>query len=136
MAPTIDLDAGADEEDEKLHMISSARAALSSSRAGTSAGVRINRDEEIAAALQADEFTFLINPTTNDEDYGLVQPSQTVILRAYGDDSDDRVLAEAMPRYIVMYEPSREFVRRVEVRVFFSSHQVGWETDLYLMLLS
>jgi len=49
--------------------------------------------------------------------YGLVQPEQSVIVRAYSDDSDDRVLAEIQPRFIVMFEPNQDFVRRIEVRV-------------------
>ncbi|KAF6752030.1 hypothetical protein DFP72DRAFT_462496 [Ephemerocybe angulata] len=47
--------------------------------------------------------------------YGLIPPEQTIIVRAYSDDSDDRVLAELQPRFIVMYEPNMEFIRRVEV---------------------
>jgi len=39
-----------------------------------------------------------------------------VIVRAYSDDSDDQVLAEIKPKYIVMFEPSQDFVRRIEVR--------------------
>ena len=39
-----------------------------------------------------------------------------MIVRAYSDDSDDQVLAEIKPKYIVMFEPSQDFVRRIEVR--------------------
>ena len=49
------------------------------------------------------------------EHYGLVQPEQLVIVRSYGDDTDDQVLAEIRPRFIIMYEPNLEFVRRIEV---------------------
>jgi DNA excision repair protein ERCC-4 len=48
--------------------------------------------------------------------YGLLVPAQTVIVRAYGDDADDRMLAELQPRFIVMYEPNQDFIRRIEVR--------------------
>jgi DNA excision repair protein ERCC-4 len=51
-----------------------------------------------------------------DAHYGLLAPEQTVIVRAYSDDSDDQVLAEIKPKYIVMFEPSQDFVRRIEVR--------------------
>ena len=51
-----------------------------------------------------------------DTHYGLLAPEQTVIVRAYSDDSDDQVLQEIKPRYIVMYEPNLEFIRRIEVR--------------------
>ena len=49
------------------------------------------------------------------EYYGLVQPEQLVIVRTYGDDTDDQVLAEIRPRFIIMYEPNLDFVRRIEV---------------------
>jgi DNA excision repair protein ERCC-4 len=62
----------------------------------------------LEASLPPDEAEF--EPT-----YGLLVPSQTVIVRAYADDSDDRMLAELQPRFIVMYEPNQDFVRRIEV---------------------
>ena len=52
-----------------------------------------------------------------DAHYGLLAPEQTVIVRAYSDDSDDQVLQEIKPRFIVMYEPNLEFIRRIEVRL-------------------
>jgi DNA excision repair protein ERCC-4 len=50
-----------------------------------------------------------------DMDYGLLAPSQTVVVRAYTDDTDDQILAELQPRFIVMFEPNLDFVRRIEV---------------------
>ena len=47
--------------------------------------------------------------------YGLVQPEDTVIVRAYADDSDDMMLMELRPRFVVMFDPSLEFLRRIEV---------------------
>ena len=38
-----------------------------------------------------------------------------MLVHAYSDDSDDRVLAEIQPKYIVMFEPNQDFVRRIEV---------------------
>ena len=73
-------------------------------------------DEELALALSmssVDETAFL---TDFDQFYGLVPPQMTVLVRAYSDDSDDRLLAELEPRFVVMYEPSHEFIRRIEVR--------------------
>jgi len=49
--------------------------------------------------------------------YGLLVPAQTVIVRAYADDSDDRMLAELQPRFVVMYEPNQDFIRRIEVGI-------------------
>lgn len=51
-----------------------------------------------------------------DTNYGLLVPQQTVLVRAYSDDTDDRMLAEIQPRFIVMYEPNMDFIRRIEVR--------------------
>ena len=48
--------------------------------------------------------------------YDLLAPEQTVFVCAYLDGSDDLVLAEIKPKYIVMCEPSQNFVRRIEVR--------------------
>ena len=50
-----------------------------------------------------------------DQHYGLLPPEQTVLVRAFSDDSDDRVLAEIRPKFIVMFEPNMEFIRRIEV---------------------
>lgn len=50
-----------------------------------------------------------------DTKYGLVQPEETVIVRAYSDDSDDMMLMELRPRFVVMFDPSLEFLRRMEV---------------------
>ena len=51
-----------------------------------------------------------------DMHYGLLPPGQTVLVRTYTDDTDDLVLAEIQPKFIVMFEPNMEFIRRVEVR--------------------
>ncbi|KAF7794882.1 hypothetical protein EIP86_006025 [Pleurotus ostreatoroseus] len=77
-----------------------------------------------------------------DANYGLVAPEEAVIVRAYSDDSDDRVLAEIQPRYIIMFEPNLEFVRRVEVykrsvpglgvRVYLMIYNLSFEEAKYL----
>lgn len=51
-----------------------------------------------------------------DDNYGLIQPEQTVLVRVFSDDTDEQMLNEIQPRYIIMFEPNLEFVRRVEVR--------------------
>ncbi|KAG8686724.1 hypothetical protein FRC08_012350 [Ceratobasidium sp. 394] len=50
-----------------------------------------------------------------EEEYGLLEDEQVVLVRTYGDDGDDQLLAEVRPRYIVMMEPNMDFVRRIEV---------------------
>ncbi|EGN92951.1 hypothetical protein SERLA73DRAFT_127060 [Serpula lacrymans var. lacrymans S7.3] len=77
-----------------------------------------------------------------DTHYGLVPPQQTIIVRAYSDDVDDQVLWEVKPRFIVMFEPSLEFIRRIEVyknsspglgvRVYFMIYQLSCEEHKYL----
>lgn len=52
-------------------------------------------------------------------------------MRAYSDDSDDRILAELQPRYIIMFEPNLEFVRRVEV---YKRSTPGLGVRVYLMI--
>ena len=53
-----------------------------------------------------------------DISYGLLEPEETVLIRAYSDDTDDRMLIEIKPKFIVMFEPDMDFVRRVEVSTF------------------
>jgi DNA excision repair protein ERCC-4 len=84
-------------------------------------------------ALEADDF---------DEHYGLVSPERLVVVRSYSDDSDDRVLTELQPRFIVMLEPNLDFVRRIEVyrgsnpglavRVYVQIWDTSAEEDMYL----
>jgi DNA excision repair protein ERCC-4 len=77
-----------------------------------------------------------------DTHYGLLAPSQMVVVRAYTDDMDDQILAELKPRFIVMFEPNLDFVRRIEVyrnsnpgmgvRVYFMVYQLSCEEHKYL----
>ena len=69
--------------------------------------------EEVALSQDIQLFTM---DDDFDAHYGLLAPQQTVIVRPYSDDSDDTVLQEIKPRFIVMYEPNLEFIRRIEVR--------------------
>ncbi|TCD61999.1 hypothetical protein EIP91_007639 [Steccherinum ochraceum] len=66
-----------------------------------------------------------------DENYGLLQPEQTVLVKAYSDDSDEQMLSEVQPRYIIMFEPSLEFVRRVEV---YKKANPGLGVRIYLLV--
>lgn len=58
----------------------------------------------------------LLTQAEFESSYGLLPSEQTILIRAYSDDTDDRMLAEIQPRFIVMFEPCVEFIRRVEVR--------------------
>ncbi|TFK24349.1 hypothetical protein FA15DRAFT_669680 [Coprinopsis marcescibilis] len=65
------------------------------------------------------------------EFYGLVTPEENVIVRAYSDDGDDRLLEEVQPRFVVMMEPCLEFIRRIEV--YKNSHK-GLAVRVYHMV--
>lgn len=67
-------------------------------------------DEALAIDLTSSEFE-----NEFDTHYGLLAPQQTVLVRAYSDDTDDQMLWELQPKFIVMFEPNQDFVRRVEV---------------------
>ncbi|KAF8526823.1 hypothetical protein JB92DRAFT_2870207 [Gautieria morchelliformis] len=120
-----------------------------------SEGVMIDEAEKIADFFAANSATTSKTPaaTTNvetvqldnvefDTNYGLLPPEQTAIIRAYSDDTDDQVLAEIRPRYIVMYEPNQDFIRRIEVyrnanpglgvRVYFLFYAMSCEEHKYL----
>ncbi|KAI0353441.1 hypothetical protein OH77DRAFT_1522621 [Trametes cingulata] len=91
------------------------------------------QDTEFLTGLDGDDF---------DAHYGLLAPAQTVLVRAYADDTDDQVLQELKPRFIVMYEPNLEFIRRIEVyrnsnpglgvRVYFMMYKLSCEEGKYL----
>ncbi|KAI0300476.1 hypothetical protein B0F90DRAFT_1810368 [Multifurca ochricompacta] len=101
-------------------------------------------DAELALALSL-EASLPPDEAEFEPFYGLLAPVQTVVVRAYADDSDDRILAELQPRFIVMYEPSQDFVRRIEVykasnpglavRVYFMIYQMTAEEHKYLASL-
>ncbi|EJT99777.1 hypothetical protein DACRYDRAFT_96032 [Dacryopinax primogenitus] len=83
-----------------------------------------------------------IDSASFDQDFGIIPDEQIVLIRAYGDDSDDLLLAELQPRWIIMYEPDQAFIRRVEVyrsshpglavRVYFMVYEMTSEDYMYL----
>ena len=50
------------------------------------------------------------------EYFGIIENDDLVIIRPYLGDEDDRVLDELRPKYVIMYDPTPAFVRRIEVR--------------------
>ncbi|KAH8834013.1 hypothetical protein DL96DRAFT_1521655 [Flagelloscypha sp. PMI_526] len=68
-----------------------------------------------------------------DTSYGLLTPSESVIVRVYSDDSDDLLLAQLKPRFLIMYEPNMDFVRRIEV---YRSTHPGYGIRVYHMVYS
>jgi hypothetical protein len=69
-----------------------------------------------------------------DRHYGIIPQEELVIIRSYSDDSDDIMLSELKPRYIVMYEPSQEFIRRIEVYILIVSARVTETSFRYIVL--
>jgi DNA excision repair protein ERCC-4 len=55
-----------------------------------------------------------------DDYFELYDPDDTLVVHPYDADMDDHLLEELRPRYIIMYSPSSDFIRRVEV--YRSSH--------------
>lgn len=99
------------EENSKIKQEEPIADTPSSSTSMHATSASVNVDEELAHALAEGV----------DWNYGLMQPEQTILIRAYSDDADDSLLAEVQPRFIVMYEPSLEFVRRVEVWLYLNA---------------
>ncbi|KAG8765814.1 hypothetical protein FRC16_007849 [Serendipita sp. 398] len=132
------------------------RSADQSSRSGAMGGEGVIKEEaeELATFLDGVESTAIDMPDLGlltqmaleaddfDEHYGLVQPEHSVVVRSYSDDTDDRVLSEIKPRFIIMYEPKLDFVRRIEVyrsstpglavRVYVTMWDTSAEEDMYL----
>jgi len=80
------------------------------------AGNVINLVDDSMALIDLDSDTLAVEYEDN---YGLVIPEQMILVRAYSDDTDDRVLDEIKPKFIVMFEPDMDFVRRIEVKILF-----------------
>ncbi|KAG8881170.1 hypothetical protein FRB98_004521 [Tulasnella sp. 332] len=66
-----------------------------------------------------------------DDHYGLLTPEQVVVVRSYGDDGDDQVLSELRPRFIIMFDPNQDFIRRIEV---YKSSNPGLAVRVYFMI--
>ncbi|KAJ6562354.1 hypothetical protein B0H19DRAFT_1144218 [Mycena capillaripes] len=93
-------------------------------------------DVDAALALNLNDTSLLNFDSTElenefDTNYGLLAPQQTVLVRPYSDDTDDRMLAELQPRFIIMYEPNMDFIRRIEV---YRSSNSGLSLRVYHML--
>ncbi|RMZ87003.1 hypothetical protein DV736_g5775, partial [Chaetothyriales sp. CBS 134916] len=58
--------------------------------------------------------------TATEDFFELYESEDQVVIHPYSGDEDDLVLEELRPKYIIMYSPSPDFIRRVEV--YRSSH--------------
>ena len=101
------------------------------SGAGTSASVLEAEAEEIASSMAEstlDGTDGILSNSLQDQDedfdpvafneyFGLCEPEQTIVIRAYSGDEDDKILQELRPRFIILYDPSTSYVRRIEVHI-------------------
>ncbi|TIA90908.1 hypothetical protein E3P89_02156 [Wallemia ichthyophaga] len=81
-------------------------------------------------------------PHDDNDEYGLMEEEDTLLIRAYRGDDDDALLDEIKPKFIVMYDPDPAFVRRVEVykssnphidiRLYFLLYNASVEEQRYL----
>ncbi|WVR04063.1 hypothetical protein IAU60_001062 [Kwoniella sp. DSM 27419] len=85
-------------------------------------------------------------PENFQDEYGLIAPEDTVIIRPYGGEDDDILLQELRPRFVVMYEPNLPFIRRLEVyknsnpglalRVYQMVYTNSFEEDRFLSTIT
>ena len=78
----------------------------------------------------------------NEDYFTLFEPSDQVVIHPYDGDQDDQLLEELRPKYVIMYTPSQDFIRRVEVyrsshasravRVYFMYYGQSVEEQRYL----
>ncbi|GAA5825708.1 hypothetical protein JCM3770_004454 [Rhodotorula araucariae] len=92
-----------------------------------------------AELLDEDE---AFNELAFEQYFGLIANEDLVIIRPYLGDEDDRVLDELRPKYVVMFDPTPAFVRRIEtyraahpglaIRVYFLAYKDSVEEQKYL----
>jgi DNA excision repair protein ERCC-4 len=85
-------------------------------------GFEITGVKEIPDQLSSAEF---------DNFFGILTLDDLVVVRTYRGDSDDYVLQELRPRFIVMYDPDPAFVRRIEM---YRSTTAGVNPRVYFLL--
>ncbi|KAJ9098668.1 hypothetical protein QFC21_004316 [Naganishia friedmannii] len=87
----------------------------------------------LLAPSAQETLTDAIDDQDYDQFFGLLTPEEVVIVRPYGGDDDELVLAELRPRFVVMYDPDPAFVRRIEV---YRSSNPGLGVRVYFMMYS
>jgi hypothetical protein len=81
-------------------------------------GLSLDLGQTLLAPSAQETLTDAFDDDGFDEFYGLIEPEEVVVVRPYGGDDDELVLAELRPRFVVMYDPDPAFVRRIEVSLF------------------
>lgn len=95
-----------------------------------------------AEALQKEDVIVDDLKDTGEDVFELYQPDDEVLIHPYSGDEDDQLLEEVRPKYIIMYSPAHDFIRRVEmyrsshtdrtVRVYFMYYGGSVEEQRYL----
>lgn len=84
------------------------------------AGLLANLRPTETEALQKED-VLIDDLNQADEDFfQLYSPDDQIVVHPYDGDQDDQLLEEIRPKYIIMFSPSADFIRRVEV--YRSSH--------------
>ncbi|KAG9063825.1 hypothetical protein KI688_003937 [Linnemannia hyalina] len=122
---------------------------LASSMASSEAEVIatfINTNHQASSKSTARIFDHDLEEVDDFTDYfGLVEPSNMVLVHSYSGESDSLLLENIKPRFIIMYDPDPTFVRCIEVykarhpgkqvRVYFTVYDNSVEEQLYLSAL-
>ncbi|KAG0068403.1 hypothetical protein BGZ89_004769 [Linnemannia elongata] len=107
---------------------------------------RINTNHQASSQSTARVFDHDLEEVDDFTDYfGLVEPSNMVLVHSYSGESDSLLLENIKPRFIIMYDPDPTFVRCIEVykachpgkqvRVYFTVYDNSVEEQLYLSAL-
>ncbi|OAL27076.1 hypothetical protein AYO20_09884 [Fonsecaea nubica] len=94
--------------------------AIVEDKAAQVAGLLAELHPTEAEALQKDDIVIDDLNDAGEDFFELYSPEDQVVVHPYDGDQDDQLLEEIRPKYIVMYSPSADFIRRVEV--YRSSH--------------
>ncbi|OCT54594.1 DNA repair protein rad16 [Cladophialophora carrionii] len=73
-----------------------------------------------AEALQKEDVMVDDLTEAGEDFFELYTPEDQIVVHPYDGDQDDQLLEEIRPKYIIMFSPSADFIRRVEV--YRSSH--------------
>ncbi|POY74162.1 hypothetical protein BMF94_2736 [Rhodotorula taiwanensis] len=102
----------------------------------------VGRDDTLATVDGEENADDQLNELDFRDFYGFIANEELVTVRPYLGDEDDRVLEELRPKYVVLYDPSPAFVRRIEayraahqnlaIRVYFLVYKDSVEEQRYL----
>ncbi|KAF9913274.1 hypothetical protein EC991_000036 [Linnemannia zychae] len=105
--------------------------------------INTNQDSDKSTAKIYDQDLEEVDDFT--DYFGLVEPSNMILVHSYSGESDSLLLENIKPRFIIMYDPDPTFVRCIEVykachpgqqvRVYFTVYDNSVEEQLYLSAL-